>query len=453
MSKIQVNEIVNHFDNGAPDCPKGLTVTGISTFSGNVSIGGTLSYEDVTNIDSVGIITARDGLDTPTDLVLRTGGTEKLRITSAGITSITGSLEVNGNNYPTAGTLSNRNLLINGAMRVAQRGTSSTSSNYGTVDRFRPSFSGGTITQTQETLLTGDTPYSFGFRKYIRLANTSPITNTTSNHRRLLIRIEAQDIANSGWNYTDSNSYITFSMWVRSSIAQTFNWFLSAQDGSPQSYSWPVTLAANTWTKIEKSFPGNSNLTFDDNENLGLQIDCGMYWGTSYTGSGAPFEEWGSYINSERARDFDNTWGTTTDATFDAVGAQLELGSNATPFEHESYGQTLQKCKRYYQRWEVSAGSGYAMTFTGHFSSSTSGIFRVDLSPEMRDAPDFEFSNTSDFDIEPRDLAVTGTPTVNDTSPQQANINFAVASGGSTGESAWLTIDTTGGYIAFDSEI
>ncbi len=62
MSKIQVNEIVNHFDNGAPDCPRGLTVTGVSTFSGNVSIGGTLSYEDVTNIDSVGIITAQGGI-------------------------------------------------------------------------------------------------------------------------------------------------------------------------------------------------------------------------------------------------------------------------------------------------------------------------------------------------------------------------------------------------------
>ena len=62
MSKIQVNEIVNHFDTGAPDCPKGLTVTGFTTFSGGVSIGGTLTYEDVTNIDSVGIITAQSGI-------------------------------------------------------------------------------------------------------------------------------------------------------------------------------------------------------------------------------------------------------------------------------------------------------------------------------------------------------------------------------------------------------
>ena len=68
MSKIQVNEIVNHFDTGAPDCPKGLTVTGFSTFtggssfSGSVSIGGTLTYEDVTNIDSVGLSTFQNGI-------------------------------------------------------------------------------------------------------------------------------------------------------------------------------------------------------------------------------------------------------------------------------------------------------------------------------------------------------------------------------------------------------
>ena len=115
-------------------------------------------------------------------------------------------------------------------------------------------------------------------------------------------------------------------MWVRSSVAQTYNWFLVSQDGSQQTYSWPVTLGANTWTKIEKSFPGNSNLTFDDNNNMGLLVDCGMYWGTNYTGSNAPLNEWGAYINGERCRDFDATWGNTTDATFDMTGTQLELG-------------------------------------------------------------------------------------------------------------------------------
>jgi hypothetical protein len=85
MSKIQVNEIVNHFDTGAPDCPKGLTVTGFSTFSGGVSIGGTLTYEDVTNIDSVGVVTARGGLNVGlggTFAVLTNNGRLGLKTTS-----------------------------------------------------------------------------------------------------------------------------------------------------------------------------------------------------------------------------------------------------------------------------------------------------------------------------------------------------------------------------------
>ena len=104
MSKIQVNEIVNHFDTGAPDCPKGLTVTGFSTFtggssfSGDVSIGGTLTYEDVTNIDSVGIITAQSGVHygtvgsgvtinavgTGTSLGFLVNNSERARIDSSG---------------------------------------------------------------------------------------------------------------------------------------------------------------------------------------------------------------------------------------------------------------------------------------------------------------------------------------------------------------------------------
>ena len=76
MSKIQVDTIVNKDDNGAPSFPYGTTVTGVitattfsgnitgvaATFTGNVSVGGTLTYEDVTNIDSVGLVTARSGV-------------------------------------------------------------------------------------------------------------------------------------------------------------------------------------------------------------------------------------------------------------------------------------------------------------------------------------------------------------------------------------------------------
>ena len=119
MSKIQVNEVVNHFDNGAPDFPRGVTVTGVSTFSGAVSVGGTLTYEDVTSIDSVGIITAQAGINvtggiqvgtgatidgSTNTIIAQTNGSEAARIDSSGrfligttSTSNNGLLMVKGN--------------------------------------------------------------------------------------------------------------------------------------------------------------------------------------------------------------------------------------------------------------------------------------------------------------------------------------------------------------------
>ena len=61
MSQINVDNIRNR-TGGAINAPSGINVTGVSTFSGNVSVGGTLTYEDVTNVDSVGIITAQSGI-------------------------------------------------------------------------------------------------------------------------------------------------------------------------------------------------------------------------------------------------------------------------------------------------------------------------------------------------------------------------------------------------------
>ena len=94
MSQIRADNITNRQGTGAPIFVNGIRVVGLTsianivantgTFSGAVSIGGTLTYEDVTNVDSIGIVTARDGIDSPTNLVLRTGGNEKARIDSSG---------------------------------------------------------------------------------------------------------------------------------------------------------------------------------------------------------------------------------------------------------------------------------------------------------------------------------------------------------------------------------
>ena len=115
-----------------------------------------------------------------------------------------------------------RNLIINGGMDIAQRGTSSTTGLYQTCDRWKLNYGGGgTLTQSQHTLSSSDTPYTLGFRKSYHATVTSA-SNATGTFAQLEQHIEAQNIARSGWNYTSSSSKLTLSFWTKSSLAGTY---------------------------------------------------------------------------------------------------------------------------------------------------------------------------------------------------------------------------------------
>jgi len=119
-------------------------------------------------------------------------------------------------------------------------------------------------------------------------------------------------------------------------------------------------LSADTWTKITKTIPGNSNLQFDNDANQGTEINISPFMGTDYTDSGVSLNTWGAYSGSTRAPDYTSTWYTTNDATFEITGVQLEVGSTVTDFEHRSFGQELLLCQRYYEksyRYEDAVGS------------------------------------------------------------------------------------------------
>jgi hypothetical protein len=240
-----------------------------------------------------------------------------------------------------------RNLIINGAMQVAQRGTSSTSDGYATVDRFKVNISGGTVTQSQEALSSGD-PFDEGFHKYFRATNTSVATDTATDFRVIRTLLEDQNVATSGWNYKSSGSYITLSFWVRSSVSQEFYAHLN-QGMDEYNYAFSLgTLSANTWTKITKTIPGNSNLSFDNDNTAGLEVDIVPFWGTNFTTSGSTTDAWYAWNGASRVPDMTTTWATTSGATFDVTGVQLEVGDTATPFEHRSYEQEFALCQRYY---------------------------------------------------------------------------------------------------------
>ena len=251
------------------------------------------------------------------------------------------------------GQLSHRNLIINGAMMVAQRGVTSTTANaYSTVDRVQIRTSGvdEAPTQAQVDVASGTTPFTLGFRKALRLTNGNQTSGAgASDYIWWDYRLESQDMANSGWNYTSSSSFITFSFWIKSSVAQTFKGYFRTMDGTSQQYPFETgSLSADTWTKVTKTIPGNSNISFDNDVNFGFQINIFPFYGTDVTDNSVTENAWSAFASSARMKDNTSTWYTTNDATLEMTGFQLEVGDTATSFEHRSFADEIQRCYRYY---------------------------------------------------------------------------------------------------------
>ena len=248
------------------------------------------------------------------------------------------------------GSIGTKNLVTNGAMIVAQRGLTSTTIGYGTVDGMSVTHSGGDEAPTQEQVdvASGTTPYSLGFRKAFKITNGNQTSGAgAGDYISFNTRIEAQDIANSGWNYTSSSSFITLSFWIKSSVAQSFYGYIDVFDGTRHIYPIQTgVLTANTWTKITKVISGNSNLQFDNNEALGFMFIMWPMIGTDYTDNSISFNSWIPYVSAARFPDVTTTWYTTNDATLEFTGIQVEVGSTASLFAFESYADTLAKCQR-----------------------------------------------------------------------------------------------------------
>ena len=348
-----------------------------------------------------------------------------------------------------------RNLIINGAMQVAQRGTSSTSSSYQTVDRFITgiAISDENPTQSQHTLTSSDTgPYEEGFRYSYHITNgdqSSP--NLATNTIYIRQRIEAQNMSQSGWNYTSSSSFITLQFWVKSSVAQNFYGYLRTADGTSQRYAFETgSLSADTWTKITKTIPGNSNLQFNDNADNGLDVVIIPFWGTDSTDSSVSLNAWGAFSSSTRTPDSTSTWYTTNDATFEITGVQLEVGSQATPFEHRSFGEELALCQRYYFRITPSTHGFYGV---GNIDGGSQGQIIVNFPTEMRVKPtSLETTGTaSDYQLRvTTSVNCTGVPTIDSTTTVNGMVIPAASSHGLTDKSgAFFRAANNTSYLGF----
>ena len=251
-----------------------------------------------------------------------------------------------------SGALSNRNLVINGAMQVAQRSTSvasvSDGSNegYQSLDRFALYYSnsaGGVCTISQDTTV----PSGYGFSNSYKVDVTTADTSISSTHVIFIQHsLEAREVRNSGWNYTSSSSNITLSFWARSTKAGTYNVLFRAIDVGQKYYVAEYTLVADTWKKVTVTVPGDSSLVFNNDTDSGLTIRWNLQCGSDR--DNASTDAWlavdaGNQGTSNQVNFFDST-----SNDFYLTGVQLEVGTEATPFEHRSFGDELLRCQRYY---------------------------------------------------------------------------------------------------------
>ena len=276
-----------------------------------------------------------------------------------------------------------QNLIINGGFTAAQRGTSSTSSGYQTVDRTRAEFSGASVTQSQQALTAGS-PYDDGHRYFFRCANTST-SSATSAYLQINQEIEAQNVATSGWDATSSSSFITMSFWARSSLAGTYNIHLRTHDGTARSFSTTFTLVADTWKKVTATIPGNSGITVTNDNGIGLRCYIIVHYGTNYTSSGHTSDAWQTVDTADLTADFAQNWSNTASATFDMTGWKVEVGEVATPFEHEDFGTTLAKCQRYFSK------SGLLATAPADTSDANTVTTAIDMSAGLLRTPTITF--------------------------------------------------------------
>jgi len=283
-------------------------------------------------------------------------------------------------NLPTDGQLGNRNLIINGAMKVAQRGTSSTTTNgFGTVDRFRIWHGAvGNVATNQynsgSNAVDGISNYSFR----AQATNTASLAAGSDAHIRYVV--ENKDIQNIG--LTNPNNNFTLSFYVKCSNAGQSSVALTSGNFSSATYVVPFTIAsADTWQRVELTFPGNAALS-NVSGGFGLRIYWDLGIGTTYQTS--THNQWITSGNPFAAAGNLQIIGVY-DRWLQITGVQLEVGSEVTPFEHEPYAVTLAKCQRYfYKEATVSTDTGGKL---GVASGSSTIVIDHSLPVQMRAKP------------------------------------------------------------------
>lgn len=322
-----------------------LAVAGNVTATGTVEPAGDTSASDNAAIgytSAEGIIITGQG--STSDVTIKNDADADVFTVPTGTTAPI----ISGQQMPSAGGLwSGRNMVINGAMNISQRSTSVasiTSTGYYALDRWQVAIvNGGTWTMSQDT----DVPAAQGFLNSLKMdCTTADASFGAADYLYVRTKLESQDCMRIRKG-TANAEQVTVSFWTKS--AKTGVHIVELLDNDNTRFvSGSYTISsADTWENHSVTFPADTTGAFADDNGAGLGIHFYMGAGSNYT-SGSLGTTWGT-TQANRAVGQVNVADNTANNWY-LTGVQLEVGTAITPFEHESYGETLQKCQRYYEK-------------------------------------------------------------------------------------------------------
>lgn len=287
--------------------------------------------------------------------------------------------------------LGRRNIIINGDMTVAQRGTSSTGTGYQTVDRFavnQSNYDELSATKTQET----DSPDGFS-KSFKVLVSTEETAVASDEYANISYAIEGQDLQRLAYGTSSAKSF-TLSFYVKSNVTGNFSVTAYTQTGSNRQQDRRYTInTANTWEHKSLTFVGDTAQSIVDSTSVGMYLYWHLGFGSSFgTVTYNASAGWSAYADSGWGAGHDVELLTTQNNYIQITGVQMEVGSESTSFEHRSAGEELALCQRYC--WKVSGSTGANQVggdfgSGGSFYSSPTGYLRavIHYPTEMRAAP------------------------------------------------------------------
>jgi len=351
--------------------------------------------------------------------------------------------------------LSNRNVIINGAMRVAQRGTSFSG---GTgvvqlVDRWHTpigsSFNLDTTITQSTTVPTGE-----GFMNSLKVEADSVVTPSGGENGGIGTKFEGNDLKHLAYGSSSAKS-VTLSFWVRSNKTGIYCCQLQVNQGSGNSDQYGhvkeyTISSANTWEKKTLTFPGLTAGAITSTTTDGLRV---LWWLACGSSDHVAADTWIATANYGATSNQVNFMDSASNEWY-LTGCQLEVGTEVTPFEHRSFGDELARCQRYFEMTGAGAPA--------KANSSTEFWVGLKFQVAKRANPTASIvdPNTAiriyEFGIANRDS--DSTPSI---SSAQYNLHgsnlrvgtFSGISGGDTGITGGTSTDSSANQFAFDAEL